>query len=192
MRGTWKHAVVATAIVTSAACSTDTPLQPSKSLTANALLTATNAGESAQNQLLATIRGASARYHRVDAAIEDGYVLGSPCEAMPGQGIGIHYRKSSLIDGVVDPSQPELLVYEPVENGELRLVAVAFVVRAAVWDATNSSPPLLGDQVFEDKRIPDWSSPPFPSYELHVWVWKNNPNGMYATTNPLVSCEAAH
>jgi len=50
---------------------------------------------------------------------------------------------------------------------------------------------LVGSQVFEDKRVPDWSSPPFPSYELHVWVWKHNPNGMYATTNPLVSCEAA-
>ena len=42
--------------------------------------------------------------------------------------------------------------------------------------------------LFEDKRTPDWSSPPFPNYELHVWVWKENPNGMYATTNPKVNC----
>jgi hypothetical protein len=91
----------------------------------------------------------------------------------------------------VNPSQPELLVYEPRKNGDLELVAVAFVVRASAWDPTHNSPPMLGDQVFEDKRVPDWSSPPFPNYELHVWVWKHNPNGMYATTNPSVSCENA-
>jgi hypothetical protein len=144
-----------------------------------------------QNQLLAVIREATAHYHRVDAALADGYVQGSPCEAIPGGGIGTHYRKLALFDAVVDPSQPELLVYEPQKNGDLQLVAVAFVVRAAQWDVANSSPPMLGDQVFEDKRVPDWSSPPFPNYELHVWVWKHNPNGMYATTNPTVSCEFA-
>jgi hypothetical protein len=109
---------------------------------------------------------------------------------MPGQGIGIHYRKASLFNAVVDPSQPELLVYEPRSNGNIELVAVAFVVPAAAWDPTHSSPPMLGGQIFEDKRTPDWSSPPFPTYELHVWVWRENPNGMYATTNPKVSCDA--
>lgn len=150
-----------------------------------------NAGDAAQRQLLASIRQATAVYHRVDAAIADGYVPASPCEAMPGQGIGIHYRKASLVDPVVDPCRPELLVYEPRLGGDLTLVAVAFVVPAAAWDPTHSGPPMLGDQVFEDKRVPDWTSPPFPTYELHVWVWKHNPNGMYATTNPLVSCDGA-
>jgi hypothetical protein len=190
-------AVVATAATIAAACSADPPSQPLGHSSAGALareavaLSVENAGDASQNQLLAGIRQATARYHRVDAAIADGYVFGSPCESMPGQGIGIHYRKASLIDGVVDPSQPELLVYEPRDNGDIELVAVTFVVRASMWDPTHSSPPMLGDQVFEDKRVPDWSSPPFPNYELHVWVWKHNPNGMYATTNPTVSCDAA-
>ena len=147
-------------------------------------------GDVNQIQLLATTVLATARYHRVEAAIADGYVQGSPCESMPGQGIGIHYRKASLFDAVVDPSQPELLVYEPKKNGNLELVAVAFVVPAAAWGSTHSAPPMLGDQPFEDKRVPDWSSPPFPNYELHVWLWNHNPNGLYATTNPRVSCEA--
>lgn len=148
-------------------------------------------GDAAQAQLLATIRQSTARYHRVEAALADGYVLGSPCEAIASGGIGVHYRKSALIDVVVDPSQPELLVYEPRKNGDLQLVAVAFVIRAAPWDLVSANPPMLGVQPFEDKRVPDWSSPPFPTYELHVWVWKHNPNGMYATTNPTVSCEYA-
>ena len=133
---------------------------------------------------------ATARYHRVDAAIADGYVQGSPCESMPGQGIGIHYRKASLFDAVVDPSQPELLVYEPKKNGNLELVAVAFVVPAAAWDSTHSGPPMLGDQPFEDKRVPDWSSPRFQTTSCTCGFGGHNPNGLYATTNPWVSCEA--
>ena len=175
-------------------CSRDLPVQPTGLEAAREApidASANLVGDVKQIRLLATTVLATARYHRVEAAIADGYVLGSPCEAMPGQGIGIHYRKSSLFDAVVDPSQPELLVYEPKKNGNLELVAVAFVVPAAAWDPTHSGPPMLGDQPFEDKRVPDWSSPPFPTYELHVWVWNYNPNGLYATTNPRVSCEAA-
>jgi hypothetical protein len=172
-----------------AACS-DPTAAPVAALAAGSASTDVADG-AAQNQLLATIRQATARYHRVDAALADGYELASPCEAIPGGGIGLHYRKSTLFDVVVDPAQPELLVYEPQENGDLRLVAVAFVVPAAPWDGTHSGPPTLGEQAFEDKRIPDWSSPPFPTYELHAWVWQHNPNGIYATTNPTVSCEFA-
>jgi hypothetical protein len=195
LRGRAVGAIVATVAALSAACSADPLVQPTGAVSSNAVaretpgFAATNADNASQNQLLSTIRDATDQYHDVAAAVADGYVLGSPCEAMPGQGIGIHYRKGSLIDGVVDPAQPELLVYEPRDNGKLQLVAVAFVVRSAIWDATHNSPPMLGDQVFEDKRVPDWSSPPFPNYELHVWVWKHNSNGMYATTNPSVSCE---
>ncbi len=133
-------AVVATAATIAAACSADPPSQPLGHPSAGALareavaLSVENAGDASQNQLLAGIRQATARYHRVDAAIADGYVFGSPCESMPGQGIGIHYRKASLIDGVVDPFQPELLVYEPRDNGDIELVAVTFVVRASMWD----------------------------------------------------------
>ena len=149
------------------------------------------ASSAAQNQLLATIRQGTARYHRVEAALADGYEVASPCEAIPAGGVGVHYRKAALFDLVVDPTRPELLVYEPENNGGLRLVAVAFVVPAAPWDATQSSPPVLGEQTFEDKRVPDFSSPPFPTYELHVWVWQHNPSGIYATINPTVSCEFA-
>jgi len=174
------------------ACSTDQTIAPLATqqrapMTALADVTPT----AAQNALIAEIREGTARYHRVEAALADGYVLGSPCEALPGHGIGIHYRKSSLFDAVVDPSHPELLVYEPRKNGDLQLVAVAFVAPAGAWNAAHVGLPSLGNQVFEDKRVPDWSSPPFPTYELHVWVWKHNPDGMYATTNPLVSCEFA-
>jgi hypothetical protein len=188
-----RHVAAAAVAVMAAGCSTDLPVQPAvpphsiEAITEPASSVVNS--DAAQNQLLAGIRAATAAYHSIDAAIADGYVQGSVCEAMPGQGIGIHYRKQSLVDQVVDPAHPELLVYEPRANGDLRLVSVAFLVPAIPWDATHTIPPLLGDQVFEDKRVPDWTSPPFPTYELHVWVWRHNSNGIYATTNPAVRCD---
>src|SRR4051812_9655063 len=93
------------AIVATAACSADSPSQTTEPRSGSPVargaiaVSADVSSDAAQNQLLATVRQATAAYHRVDAAIADGYVLGSPCEAMPGQGIGIHYRKGALIDG---------------------------------------------------------------------------------------------
>ena len=28
-------------------------------------------------------------------------------------------------------------------------------------------------------------------YELHVWAWRENPNGTYVDWNPRVSCDGA-
>ena len=147
------------------------------------------AGSSAQNKLLAQIRAATARYHRVEAAIADGYAQTSPCVASPAGTMGIHYGKMANFDGTVDPANPEVLVYLPDENGRLRLVAVEFVVVAAAWDATHTDPPMLGEQVFDDFTAgPNFGGPPFPNYQLHAWVWRHNPAGMHAPFNPAISC----
>lgn len=149
------------------------------------------AAVAAQNELLATVRAATARYHRIEVALADGYVQGSGCEETAAGGMGAHFRRSALVDGVVDAAHPEILAYEPQKNGEWRLVAVEFLVPAAAWDPTHSAPPTLGDQVFQDRRAPGSGGPPFPNYGLHVWVWQNNPNGMYAPWNPTVNCDFA-
>lgn len=141
-----------------------------------------------QNKLNAQIRQATAHYHQVERAMADGYTPAGGC--VPG--MGIHYVNFGLVDGTVDPSMPEVLVYEPQKNGKLKLVAVEFIVVAAAWDATHSSPPMLGSRVFDDHRPVGSPGPPFPNYQLHAWVWKNNPAGMYTPFNPTVSCEFAH
>ena len=142
-----------------------------------------------QGAALAEIRAATARYHDIEAALADGYVEDTPCifNAAAG-GRGFIYPNRSRFDGVFDPTQPELLFYEPMKNGQLRLVGVGFVVVSAPWDAVNSGPPMLGNQAFIDRRTPPFG-PPFPNYALFAWVWKHNPSGMYEQYNPQVSCE---
>jgi hypothetical protein len=143
-----------------------------------------------QNQLLAQIRRATAKYHNIEVALADGYALGSECVSVPGLGaMGHHFVKNSLVDGEVDPLQPEALLYEPTEEGGFKLIGVEYIVVAAPWDAIHDGPPMLGNKVFDDHRPEGSSGPPFPHYQLHAWIWKDNPLGIYFPFNPEVSCE---
>lgn len=141
-----------------------------------------------QGAAVAELRAATARYHRVEAALADGYTRDTPCIYNTPGGRGVTYRNIALIDGVADPTRPELLLYEPQQNGELRLVSVAFIVPSALWDPFHASPPMFGDQPFIDRRLPPTGAP-IPNYFLVVWAWQHNPLGMYALYNPQVSCE---
>lgn len=142
-----------------------------------------------QNQLYAAIRAATARYQQVDRALEAGYVVGSECVESPAGGMGYHYIRPDLIDGVLEPTMPEVLVYEPQKNGRLRLVAVEHIVVAALWNG--GDPPALGNRVFDDHTPPGSAGPPFPHYQLHSWLWKHNPAGIHTAYNPRVGCAFA-
>lgn len=139
---------------------------------------------------LREIRDATQAYQSVDAAVAAGYAPAGPCVAHPTMGaMGIHYSRAALADGTVDPRQPEVLLYAPGPNGSLQLVGVEFLVPAAAWDAANTTPPALAGQPFDDHRAPAARHGlPFPHYDLHVWVWRDNPNGVFAPFNPAVSC----
>jgi hypothetical protein len=152
-----------------------------------------------QNKILAQIRSATAKYHNFDAAVADDYVLDPHCVEHPVLGaMGHHAVNMSRVVPAVVPSEPGVLVYEPMKNGKYRLVAVEFLVPAEPWDAANPGPPMLGEVEFADHREIIWvegvpvnvnGGPPFPHYQLHVWVWKNNPSGMYFPFNPNVRCQ---
>jgi len=144
----------------------------------------------AQNKALAAIRAATAKYHRVEVAEGDGYELASACVTRPGLGgMGFHYTNFPLVDIHIDPRNPEVLLYEPQKNGTLRLVAVEFIVPAIPWDMVHEDPPSFEGQVFDDHRDFTKGGPPFPHYQLHVWVWMNNPAGIFAQYNPNVNCD---
>jgi hypothetical protein len=102
--------------------------------------------------------------------------------------MGVHYVNGALVgDGAVDLERPEALVYEPQKNGRLRLVAVEYVVFQKAWDEQHSEPPSLFGQPFELMEAGNrYGLDPF--YELHVWLWKHNPSGLFEDWNPRVSC----
>jgi len=145
--------------------------------------------EQPANNLVETVRNAAGIYKNLSEAEAAGYGKFLGCVSGPQEGaMGVHFPNGSLVgDGLLDPMQPEVLVYE-VKNGRYNLVAVEYLVLADDWNANNDSPPVLMGQVFNYVGSPNrYGMPAF--YELHVWAWKTNPNGVFADWNPNVSCE---
>ena len=138
-------------------------------------------GNAAQNQLLAQVRRATAKYQRVEVAFADGYLEDNHCvynEAL-GAGMGYHFLNPGLMGVDFDPLQPQVLLYEQSKNGKYNLIGVEYIVMDIGQDH-----PHFGNQPFDvgGTSIPD------PHYSLHVWVWKANPLGMYFPFNSNVKC----
>ena len=132
---------------------------------------------------LAAVRQATDKYHDLSAALADGYVQFYVCTEQPGVGtMGQHYVNLSLAgDPAVDPLRPEVLVYAPKRNGELRLVAVEYVT----FD-TSSQPSVLGQPMLFRAAGNRYGLPDF--YERHAWIWQGNPRGTFDDWNPDISC----
>ncbi|WP_050776405.1 hypothetical protein [Algoriphagus machipongonensis] len=138
-------------------------------------------------KMLANLRAATAKYHDIEVAMEDGYAQGSECVSSPAGGMGYHYVNFAAMDGEYDPTMPEALLYEMSKNGQMKLVGVEFVIVKEAWDAGNEMVPYFGMQEFDTAFDPE--PLPFDNYQLHIWIWKNNPSGIFTMFNPNVSCE---
>jgi len=146
-------------------------------------------GQAAPAKLVQLVRDATKRFADVNAATAAGYQPFLGCVSGPDHGaMGIHYVNGTLVgDGILDASQPEVLIYEPT-NGGLQLVGVEFVVIAQTWLASHPTPPVLEGQTFLFVDSPNRYGLP-PHFELHVWAWRHNPNGAFVDWNNKVTCE---
>jgi hypothetical protein len=145
---------------------------------------------------VARMRAATSVYHDFSRAEEDGFVDASgvmECAEHPELGaMGIHFlRRDHFEDLAVDPARPEILLYLPQPDGRMELVGVEFAVNAEAWHAAHGPdriPSLAG--VDYDPPNPEAHNPlPRTAYTLHVWVWKENPAGMFAPFNPNLRCD---
>lgn len=122
-------------------------------------------------------------------AIPDEYQQFLGCVSGPEQGaMGVHFVNFTLVDGKPEVKAPEALIYE-VKDGRARLVGVEYIVPVEAWHPAQGEPPVpvLEGQVFHFNESPNrFGLPAF--YELHVWAWRDNPNGAFADWNPRVSC----
>lgn len=134
---------------------------------------------------LAQVRRSTAAFHDLAIAQAAGYQLlpfYKICVNNPELGaMGIHYINMSLVDTVIDPLQPEAMVYTPDETGTLQLTSVEYIVAASAWDAVNPQPPTIFGQTYGYNAA-------FGVYSLHAWIWRPNPSGMFSYFNPNLSC----
>ena len=158
---------------------------------------------------LAAVRDATARFHDVAAAVAAGYVnpAGGVCDQIATGTMGIHSPNPALTASqALDPLHPEVLLYLPKPGGGVRLVAVEYVQfvllrnpatnQVAPWTSPTPWPsnyqvvtptPELFGRTFNGPMPGHVPGMPW-HWDLHVWIWANNPSGMFEPWNPAISC----
>jgi hypothetical protein len=142
--------------------------------------------------LVAKVYAAVKRFKDINVATGEGWVQGTPCVSGPDHGaMGVHFILQERVQkAVLKADQPEALIYEPLDNGNFRLVGVEFIILADVWQTNNpgAGPPALEGNLLNFVDMPNrYGLPPF--YEIHVWAFEHNPNGSFADWNNRVTCE---
>jgi hypothetical protein len=166
---------------------------------------------------LAQVRAATDRFRDVNVALAEGYLrdplnlcdtaemMGRPAEL---GAMGIHFFRPDLLGLADQPSprvngtgihtdflRPSILIYEPQPNGSLELVAVENLVFAEAWRAAGHDAPPSFHGVPYDTMIDDPATPADeahlfePHHDRHVWIYRENPNGVFTPFNPAVSCD---
>jgi hypothetical protein len=166
---------------------------------------------------LAEIRRATERFRDVKVALAEGYIRdpGNVCETAEMMGLprelgamGIHYFRPDMlgISGPPNPRvdgngthtdfrKPAILIYEPQADGSLELIAIENLVFAKSWKAAgNDAPPsfhgVAYDTMADDPATPIDEAHNFePHHDRHVWLYRENPNGVFAQFNPRVTCK---
>ena len=142
------------------------------------------------------VRAALDRYRNPIVAVHDGYFSTLVCVAFPNAGqagemqypagaMGVHFLNVSLVGTPLDSLRPQVLIYEPVRDS-LRLVAAEWFVPVQV---SGKRPQLFGREFDGPMEGHHPIMPPeLHHWDLHVWLWKDNPAGMFSPTNPAVRC----
>ena len=143
------------------------------------------------NALVKIVREATAKYRDVSVAETDGYALQFGCVTGGDVGaMGLHYVNGPLVmDGALDATRPEIVIYEPTPNGGRKLIGADYLVLAEAWHANHAAPPELMGQLLHLFEAPNrFGLPAF--YTLHVWAWKENPTGTFVNWHSKISCDA--
>lgn len=177
--------------------------------------TGTSAPESGEPSL-EDVRRATERFKDVNVAIAEGFVRDpmNLCDTASMMGrpaslgaMGIHFFRPDLLGITAPPSPrvngtgthtdfrtPSILIYEPQADGSLRLVAVENLVFKASWRAAgHTAPPSFHgvpyDSMVDDPATSIDEAHMFePHFDRHVWIYRDNPNGVFAQFNPAVTC----
>jgi len=182
--------------------------------------TETAPAEEANAAAVEQVRTATQRFADVNVALAEGYIqdpsgmcITAAMEGRPESegAMGIHYLRPDLLGLIQAPgrvngtgthadfSQPAVLLYEPQADGSLTLVGVENLVWVAAWNqAGNTTPPTYLGQEFN--HMADNPQTEFdeahgfePHYDLHFWLYRENPTGRFTPFNPAVTCaHAAH
>ncbi|HEX6370909.1 MAG TPA: hypothetical protein VF006_18465 [Longimicrobium sp.] len=130
----------------------------------------------------ARIRAATAAFRSLDAAVAAGYARSvRSCIAHPPHGaMGFHHGNAGLMDDRIELERPEILVYSRASTGEYVLNGVEYIVPYTSLSRDATPPRVMGQALKRSDQLQLWY--------LHVWIYRENPNGLFADWNPRVEC----
>jgi hypothetical protein len=186
---------------------------------ANPPATADPGPASPSEPTLAQVKAAAEKYRDVRAALADGYIEdpSGMCETADMMGkpaalgaMGVHYFRPDLlgiagppnprVDGTgtyTDFSKPAVLLYEPEADGSMQLIGVENLVFEKAWTAAGHKKPPTFHGIAFDHMVDDPTTTIdeahgfMPHFDRHVWVFRDNPNGVFAQYNPNATCKYA-
>ena len=145
-----------------------------------------------QERDVSSLRQAVASIQPLTAAQQAGYTVavgapgdGHTClfDAQAGA-MGVHYLNTNLVSASPVVTQPQIMIYEPQQDGSSKFVGVEFIIPYSIHGEDQTPPELFGQQFMKNATFQLWA--------LHVWVGRSNPSGMFAMWNPDVSCQFGH
>lgn len=141
------------------------------------------AGQQSIEQDLERVRKATEPFKSLDKAVAAGYSRdgGNCLEHQPHGAMGYHHSNQALLDDRIEVERPEILVYERLRNGRYRLNGVEYIVPFSARPETAEPPTVMGQQLKPHRGLQIWY--------LHVWIWTDNPSGLFADWNPRVACD---
>jgi len=157
----------------------------------------TQAQKQGMTPALESVRKLLDKYNDPIVAVHDGFYSSVACISYPSGGgegsmryaagaMGVHFLNMGNVGPKLDPSKPQVLIYEP-QGDKLRLVAAEWFMPAEL--AGGKAPSILGQELGGPM---EGHKPVMPDglhhYDLHVWLWKTNPEGVFSPTNPAVKC----
>lgn len=136
---------------------------------------------------LDSMRAMFRKYQDVFVAVHDGYHSTVACVETPNGNMGVHFVNMANVGPVPDPAKPVVLLYEPMGNDSLRLTGVEWFVPIAT--GIKERPVVLGQPMIGpmEGHVPIMNKEDI-HYDLHMWMYKDNPDGMFNQTHKGVSC----
>ena len=127
------------------------------------------------------LRAATRPFHSIDSAAAAGYAREvRDCLVHEHHGaMGYHHVNRRFTDARFELARPEILLYERTADG-YRLNGVEYIIPYAAWPRDSVAPVAMGQAMRREDNLKIWF--------LHVWAWKENPDGVFADYHPDVSC----
>jgi hypothetical protein len=130
----------------------------------------------------AEVREATARFVSLDSAVSAGYprAVAQCLHHAEHGGMGFHHVNPGYMDRTLEVSRPEILLYERQGSDMYMLTGVEYIVPYRAWPRDSVPPVIMGLDLKRSDQLSLWY--------LHMWVWKENPAGLFADWNPTVKC----